>query len=183
MRLNLDRIPSPVGTLLLLTDETAVRALDFADYEARLHRLLRTHYGAVDLRERREALGVRERLDAYFGGDFAAFAGLPLATNGSPFQQAVWAALRAIPPGTTATYGALARGLGLPNGARAVGLANGSNPIGVIVPCHRVIGADGTLTGYAGGLHRKHWLLRHEGVRVPAQRAASQAAFDFAAPR
>lgn len=181
MRLNLDRIPSPVGTLLLVTDATAVRALDFADYEARLHRLLRAHYGAVDLGDGRERLGVRERLAAYFGGDFAAFEGLPLATNGSPFQQAVWAALCAIPPGTTATYGALARGLGLPSGARAVGLANGSNPISVIVPCHRVIGADGTLTGYAGGLHRKHWLLRHEGVRVPAHRTASQAAFDFSA--
>jgi methylated-DNA-[protein]-cysteine S-methyltransferase len=183
VRLYLDRIPSPVGTIVLVSDDAAVRALDFADYEARMHRLLQTHYGAFDLHERREQLGVRERLAAYFGGDFAAFEGLALATNGTPFQKAVWAALCAIAPGTTATYGALARGLGLPSGARAVGLANGANPISLIVPCHRVIGADGTLTGYAGGLHRKHWLLRHEGVRVAAHRAAAQAAFDFSAGR
>ncbi len=179
MKLYLDRFPSPIGTIFVATDGVAVRALDFVDHATRMQQLLRMHYGAVDVEERPDELGVRERLAAYFAGDFTAFDGLRLETNGSPFQKTVWNALTAIPAGTTTSYGALARAIGAPNGARAVGLANGANPIGLIVPCHRVIGADGTLTGYGGGLPRKAWLLRHEGVRIPPARAASQTAFDF----
>ncbi len=180
MTLFLQRIASPIGTIHVVSDDVAVRALDFDDYVPRRDRLLQAHYGAVEVRERENHLGMRERLEAYFAGDFAAFEGLPLATNGTPFQKAVWAALCAIPAGTTMSYGAMARGLGVPGAARAVGLANGSNPIGLIVPCHRVIGADGTLTGYGGGLPRKAWLLRHEGVRLAADASAAQTAFDFA---
>jgi methylated-DNA-[protein]-cysteine S-methyltransferase len=104
------------------------------------------------------------QLRAYFAGALRAFA-LPLAPAGTDFQKRVWSALAAIPFGETRSYGAIAREIGRPGAARAVGLANGSNPISIIVPCHRVIGADGTLTGYGGGLDRKRWLLAHEAGR------------------
>ena len=164
MRFSLDTVPSPIGAILIVTDESSLRALDFADHADRMHRLLRAHYGErVELREQRERIGVRERLDAYFAGDLQAIVDVPTRTEGTPFQRAVWNAMRAIPPGTTTTYGQLARALGMPKAARAVGLASGANPIAIVVPCHRVIGADGALTGYGGGISRKTWLLHHEG--------------------
>ncbi|MCA9677318.1 MAG: methylated-DNA--[protein]-cysteine S-methyltransferase, partial [Myxococcales bacterium] len=104
---------------------------------------------------------VRAQLAAYLDGARRAF-DVPLAPAGTPFQLAVWDALLAIPYGATESYGALARRLGRPHAARAVGAANGQNPISIIVPCHRVIGADGSLTGYGGGLPAKRWLLAHE---------------------
>jgi O-6-methylguanine DNA methyltransferase len=107
---------------------------------------------------------IADALDGYFSGNLAAFAGLALNSGGSDFQRKVWAALCAIPAGQTRSYGDLAASIGQPRAARAVGLANGANPIGIIVPCHRVIGSNGTLTGYAGGVERKAWLLRHEGA-------------------
>jgi methylated-DNA-[protein]-cysteine S-methyltransferase len=103
---------------------------------------------------------------AYFDGDVRALDALPVKTQGTAFQSEVWAALRAIPVGQTRSYGQLAAAIGRPSAVRAVGLANGSNPVGVIVPCHRVIGANGTLTGYAGGLERKRWLLAHEAANA-----------------
>lgn len=103
----------------------------------------------------------REQLEAYFAGTCSAF-DLPLAASGSTFARAVWAELVALPLGATTSYGELARKIGRPNAARAVGMANATNPIAIIVPCHRVIGADGSLTGYAGGMDRKRWLLEHE---------------------
>ena len=99
---------------------------------------------------------------AYFEGEITAIDKLPTATNGTGFQREVWAELRRIPPATTISYGQLAERIGRPKAVRAVGMANGSNPVGVVVPCHRVIGSNGKLTGYGGGLHRKEWLLRHE---------------------
>jgi O-6-methylguanine DNA methyltransferase len=102
-------------------------------------------------------------LDGYFAGDLTAVDAVPVATGGTEFQKSVWAALRSIPAGETRGYGALAAAIGKPGAARAVGLANGMNPIGIVVPCHRVIGASGALTGYAGGVERKRWLLAHEG--------------------
>jgi methylated-DNA-[protein]-cysteine S-methyltransferase len=163
--LHLDRVPSPLGTLTVVTNECALVALDFDDYAERMQRLLRTHHGDFTLREERERLGVRDALEAYFAGDLRAPDALPTHTNGTDFQRAVWQALRTIPAGTTLSYGELARRLGKPQAMRAVGLANGANPIGIVVPCHRVIGANGTLTGYGGGIERKRWLLEHEGVR------------------
>lgn len=163
----LDRIASPVGEVLLVVDDAgAVRALDFVDYEARMLRLLQRHYGPVALTPGRAPEGVRAALDAYFGGDARALDGLAVKTGGTEFQRTVWAALRAIPAGETRSYGQLAAAIGKPAAVRAVGLANGANPVGVIVPCHRVVGANGTLTGYAGGLERKRWLLAHEGVQA-----------------
>ncbi len=120
------------------------------------------------LSEGRAPQPVRDALDAWFGGDLTAFDGLEVRTGGTVFQRAVWRALRDIPAGETRTYGQLAAAIGAPKAVRAVGLANGANPVGVIVPCHRVIGANGALTGYAGGLERKRWLLGPRGGRSVA---------------
>ena len=163
--LTLDRIATPVGEVLLVTDgEGAVRALDFADYEDRMMRLLARHAPGAVLTGGRASETVRRAIEAWFDGDARALDGVAVKTGGTDFQRSVWAALRAIPHGQTRTYGQLAAAIGRPKAVRAAGLANGQNPVAVIVPCHRVIGANGTLTGYAGGLERKRWLLRHEGV-------------------
>lgn len=164
-RLRLDRLATPVGESLLLTDENGyLRALDWADREADMARRLRLHYGSV-VPETSSAPGtVRRLLRRYFDGDLSCLAAIEWRTAGTPFQRAVWTALTRIAPGETMSYGALAAKLGCPKSVRAVGLANGANPISVVVPCHRVIGADGSLTGYGGGIERKGWLLRHEGA-------------------
>lgn len=165
--LTLDRVAAPVGEVLLVTDgEGAVRALDFADHEARMMRLLARHSPGAVVVAGRAPEAVRRAVEAYFGGDMRALDGVAVKTGGTDFQRMVWTALRAIPAGETRTYGQLAAAIGAPKAVRAAGLANGQNPVAVIVPCHRVIGANGTLTGYAGGLERKRWLLRHEGVAV-----------------
>ena len=165
---HLERLPTVTGEMLLVTDDQdRLRALDWADYAARMHRLLRLHYGpAASLAEGRAPSPSRQALRAYLGGEINAIDGLVVETGGTPFQRAVWAGLRSIPAGETLTYAALAARIGKPAAVRAVGAANGANPVGVVVPCHRVIGADGSLTGYGGGLERKRWLLAHEGVRV-----------------
>jgi methylated-DNA-[protein]-cysteine S-methyltransferase len=162
---HLERVPTPIGLLLLVTDaEDRVRALDWDDQATRLHWLLRRHYGPADaiLREGRTPSDALRALAAYFAGDLSAIDRLHIETGGTAFQRAVWRALRRIPAGQTTTYGVLAAGLERPTAARAVGLASGANPIGIVVPCHRVIGANGSLTGYGGGLDRKRWLLAHE---------------------
>ncbi len=165
--LTLDRVATPVGEVLLVTGpEGSVRALDFAGYEDRMHRLLKRHWGKAALTEGRAPQAVRRSVEAYFSGDTRALDGLEVRTGGTEFQKSVWAALRSIPAGETRSYGQLAAAIGSPRAVRAAGLANGQNPIAVIVPCHRVIGANGTLTGYAGGLERKRWLLAHEGTAV-----------------
>jgi methylated-DNA-[protein]-cysteine S-methyltransferase len=117
-------------------------------------------------------------LAAYFAGDFAVIDAVPVMTAGTSFQRQVWAALRKIRPGTTLGYGALASNWDIRSQARAVGLANGANPIAIVVPCHRVIGADAGLTGYGGGIDRKKWLLTHEGAafKDTAARRFAQAA-------
>lgn len=159
----LDRVESPLGPLLVVTDaKGVVHALDFADFEPRMRRLMRLRHGASDLSEGGATGPVRAALAAYFAGDATALDPVALETGGTEFQQAVWQALRAIPHGQTRTYGQLAEAIGRPTAVRAVGLANGANAIALIVPCHRVIGRDGTLTGYAGGLERKQWLLELE---------------------
>lgn len=162
----LSRLASPLGVLLAVTDAAGMlRALDYADYEARLHLLLRRQQGGPALAEGAAPAGLRMALDAYFAGAHMALAGIAWGGGGTDFQRAVWRALGGIPAGTTLTYAALAVRLGRPAAVRAVGAANGQNPIAIVIPCHRLIGADGALTGYAGGLPRKRWLLRHEGVR------------------
>ena len=165
-RLTLDRIRTPLGQALLITDsEYRLRALDWEDHAPRMQHLLRLHYGSsLSLASGRAPQGTRQALDAYFAGDLEQLDGIECRTGGTPFQRAVWVALRTIRPGCTMSYGALAAALGVPKAVRAVGLANGANPISVVVPCHRVIGANGSLTGYGGGLERKRWLLAHEGA-------------------
>lgn len=175
--LTLERLPSPVGQVLLVTDaDGAVRALDFADFEDRMRRLLARHAPGAVLVEGAVDARARAAVAAYFAGDARAFDGVAVRTAGTAFQEEVWAALRAIPPGETRSYGQLAAAIGRPKAVRAAGMANGQNPVAVLNPCHRVIGANGTLTGYAGGLERKQWLLAHEGataVDVGAVRKAS----------
>jgi len=168
MRLRLERWVSRISTLLLVTDDAGVlRALEFADHEARMHRLLRTHYGDYTLGEGAASPFITRALTAYFDGSIDELADIPVATGGTTFQREVWKALRAIPAGTTMSYGRLAARLGRPDSSRAVGAANGANPIAIVVPCHRVIGANGTLTGYASGLPHKRWLLDHEKHFAP----------------
>jgi O-6-methylguanine DNA methyltransferase len=167
MQLWLDRYVSPLADLLLVTDDDGVlRALDYADYESRMRRLLRIHYRQFAIAKDGDTQSVRRALDAYFDGDLGALRSIPTSTGGTPFQREVWHALRAIEPATTQTYGQIAAKLGRAKASRAVGAANGANPIAIIVPCHRVIGANETLTGYAGGLERKQWLLDHERQSV-----------------
>ena len=157
-------IDSPLGAIAVVHDKQGrLRALEFQDCEQRMRQLLRLHHGNYVLLERRVPPGIRQPLERYFAGELTAIDSIPIATAGTPFQRNVWAALRRIPPGETRSYGALARQLGRPNAVRAVGAANGANPISIVVPCHRVIGADGSLTGYGGGIDRKRWLLAHEG--------------------
>ncbi len=162
----IEQVPTPIGILPLLTDEqNNLRAIDWPDGEARMHRLLRRHYGeTVHLHASATVSRARRALEAYFAGEIAALDQLPVATGGTDFQRAVWAALRRIPAGETTSYGRLAEAIGHPKAVRAVGAANGANPISIVVPCHRVIGANAALTGFAGGLERKRWLLEHEGA-------------------
>jgi methylated-DNA-[protein]-cysteine S-methyltransferase len=173
----LDRFETPIGTALLVTDAVgALRALDWEDYEPRLRKLLRLHYGAPVLENARAPVDIRAALSGYFKGDLASLSAIEWRVAGTPFQRKVWTALRTIPAGTTTSYGALAAQLGMPRAVRAVGLANGANPISIVVPCHRVIGTNGSLTGYGGGLPRKRWLLEHEGaVLKPASKRSSAA--------
>ena len=163
----LDRLTTPIGIALLVTDaEGALRALDWEDYEHRMRELLRLHYGAVDLREQAAPAAMKAALSDYFAGDLAQLSSIAWRIAGTPFQQKVWTALAQIPVGTTLSYGTLAAKIDMPKAVRAVGHANGSNPISVVLPCHRLIGANGSLVKYGGGLERKRWLLRHEGVEV-----------------
>ena len=170
-----ERIATPTGMMLLLTDDGhRLRALDWDDHEERLQRLLGLHYGEGPTRFEPvagPASEARRAIEAYFAGELSALDALRTQTGGTAFQREVWTALRAIPVGTTTSYGRLAATIGRPKAVRAVGLANGANPIALVVPCHRVIGADASLTGYGGGIERKRWLLEHEGVHLPAPRA------------
>lgn len=169
MHLQVDRYESPVGCILLVCDaQSNLRALDFVDYRARMERLLLQHYGAFTLHDAPAPAALRGALDRYFAGDLRALDAVQVETGGTPFQREVWRALRTIPAGGTTSYGALAALLGRPGSARAVGTANGKNPVAIVVPCHRVIGTAGAMTGYAGGLPRKQWLIAHES----RQRAA-----------
>ena len=166
-RFGLDRLATPIGTALLVTDaEGHLRALDWDDYEHRMRELLRLHYGAVELCDQLAPTAMKTALSAYFEGDLDQLSRVAWRIAGTPFQQKVWTALAQIPAGTTMSYGAMAARIDMPRAIRAVGHANGSNPISVVLPCHRLIGADGSLVKYGGGLERKRWLLRHEGVEV-----------------
>lgn len=160
----IDRVPSPIGELLVVTDETALVALEFDDTEARMTPHIARYFKGSEIVAKPDPLGMSSRVRAYLDGDLNAFDGAPVDPGGDGFQRRVWLALREIPAGETISYGALAARLGNPTASRAVGMANSRNPIAIVLPCHRVIGANGALTGYAGGLQRKSWLLQHEGA-------------------
>jgi methylated-DNA-[protein]-cysteine S-methyltransferase len=175
-RLRLDRLATPIGEALIVTDEAgSLRALDWADGESRMAHLVRLHYGSIVPEPGAAPRNIKCPLQSYFEGELGCLGAIAWRTAGTPFQRTVWTALTTIAPGATLSYGALAARLGCPKSVRAVGLANGTNPISVVVPCHRVIGADGSLTGYGGGIERKRWLLNHEGAAFrdrPVRQAA-----------
>jgi methylated-DNA-[protein]-cysteine S-methyltransferase len=158
-----DRIETPIGGFLFIADANgAVRFTWFDDGDRNWRESFDRRHPGVDLKPSRNPFGHATALKGYFKGDIGALDRFRVIFEGTPFQLKVWKALRKIPGGTTTSYGALAQKIGEPRAVRAVGLANGSNPVGLIVPCHRVIGSNGTLTGYGGGLPRKKWLLEHE---------------------
>lgn len=157
MILDIARYESPLGPLMAAVHEGSLVLLEFREK-------LPARFMQAAQRDG-DPLEMKRRLRAYFETkDFGAFDDLPLAAEGPDFHQKVWALLRQIRPGYTRAYGDLAQDLGMPGASRAVGRANGANPLAIVVPCHRVIGKDGSLTGYAGGLDRKQWLLVHEGA-------------------
>ena len=171
MTLEVAEFHSPIGTIMLAVRDGALAALVFAEgWPDRRARLVK-RFGDVDLRRAADPAGVSGRLAAYFAGDLGALDAIAVDPGGTPFQRRVWAALRRIPPGETISYQALAHRIGASAAVRAVGAANGANPVGIVVPCHRVIGADGRLTGYAGGIERKRWLLAHERAGALEQRS------------
>jgi methylated-DNA-[protein]-cysteine S-methyltransferase len=176
-RLTLDRIDAPIGAFLIATDEAGtLRAVDFWNDEAALRRLLKRQYGETPVEFGQSPAPIRRAFEDYFAGDVRALERVPVATVGTAFQRKVWAALQRIPAGETRSYGQLAVEIGAPKAMRAVGLANGQNPIAIVIPCHRVIGADGSLTGFGGGLPRKRWLLRHEGAAFKENRKDAEKA-------
>jgi methylated-DNA-[protein]-cysteine S-methyltransferase len=159
-----DRIETPIGAMVLVARDGVLLLLEFADATDRVAREMRARFAEVELQAASNPFGLSDVVRDYFSGDIHAIANLITDGGGTEFEQQVWAELRKIPGGTTRSYGDIARKLGDVGLSRAVGTANGRNPIAIVVPCHRVIGADGTMTGYGGGLARKEWLLRHEGA-------------------
>src|SRR5580658_2896403 len=162
-----DRMKTPIGENLIVAAETGALRMHWFDPEERgWKKAFERRYPDSKLEMRRDPSGLSSALRAYYDGDVFVLDKLSVFFGGTPFQNKVWKALRTIPCGMTLSYGALAKRIREPKAVRAVGLANGSNPVGVVVPCHRVIGSDGSLTGYGGGLPRKRWLLEHEGVKT-----------------
>ena len=156
------RLPSPLGEIRVFFRDGRLHGADFAEGATPTEDLLRARFGPLQLRPGTAPDPVARAFARYFDGELAALEEIPLVTRGTVFQERVWRLLRKIPPGRTASYAELAKQLGKPQALRAVGSANGRNPISVVIPCHRVIGKNGTLTGYGGGLERKAWLLNHE---------------------
>ncbi len=168
MRLLTDEIPTPIGTIVLAVREGRLCALDFEDCRGRMLSLLKRRDRDLDLVPLPNPFGVSDRVRAYLDGEIQALDAVSVETGGTALQQRVWCALRRIPGGHTVTYSDLAALVGRPGAARAVGSINALNPIAIAVPCHRVVGRDSSLTGYAGGLWRKQWLLAHEGAAAVA---------------
>jgi methylated-DNA-[protein]-cysteine S-methyltransferase len=156
-------LKTPVGPVTIVSDGRAITNISMRPAVAVVGR------AGEWIEDDAQLADARTQLTAYFAGELREFS-LALAPRGTPFQKQVWDALRRIPFGETRSYGAVATSLGQPGSARAIGAANRTNPIGIVVPCHRVIGADGTLTGYAGGIERKKFLLEHEAALADAVR-------------
>ena len=171
MDLLTDEISGPLGTIVVVARDGRLCGLDYGNGRDRLLAMLAARYRGLRLVRAVDPFGFTARLRAYLAGDLTAIDDIPVDTGGTSFQRQVWTALRRIPAGSTVAYAALARRVGRPAAIRAVGAANARNPVAIVVPCHRLIGSDASLTGYAGGLARKRWLLRHEGVALPGRAA------------
>jgi len=168
MTIEISTLSTPIGDVVAAHRDGRLVALELADRRERLDRHLRRHHAGATVSSAEAPRWLATALDGFFDGDPRAFDHLELAASGTPFERRVWDALLAIPFGATTTYGTIAAELGNPAASRAVGAAVGANPIAIVVPCHRVVGKDGSLTGYAGGIDRKRWLLQHEaGARLP----------------
>ncbi|MEQ1865664.1 MAG: methylated-DNA--[protein]-cysteine S-methyltransferase [Micropepsaceae bacterium] len=162
MQLFVERIKTPIGALLITHDGKRLANIAFADREDRRAKELKRDFPDAELKRAPERSRFAEVLSRYFAGETHAIDKLPILDVGTQFQKRCWAALRRVPPGTTRSYGEHARIIGRPNAPRAVGAANGFNPISIVVPCHRLVGANGSLIHYGGGLERKRWLIDHE---------------------
>ncbi len=162
--LTLHDVDTPIGAMMAAWSPDGLALLEFHDRfsEERNRKVLSRRFPGVEIRTGEPSRDLVQSLQAYFSGQTETF-DLPLDTGGTPFQRSVWSALRRIPWGSTLSYQALAEAVGRPTASRAVARANGQNPLAIVVPCHRVIGSDGSLTGYGGGLWRKAWLLKLEG--------------------
>jgi methylated-DNA-[protein]-cysteine S-methyltransferase len=160
------RLKSPIGELVGYVRDGALCALDFGERNWNGRVVLERRFGSVGVREGGRGLEARRALEAYLAGELRALDTIVVDAGGTEFQAKVWAALRRIPAGRTASYTELARAVGAPSAVRAAGSANGQNPVPVVIPCHRVVRSDGTLGGYGGGLDRKRWLLDHENARL-----------------
>ena len=172
MQLYLSHLTSPLGALTLVTDEQQrVRALEIGDRQARLHRNLREHYGTYELHGADAPVAVEAAIARYFDGALDALDDIAVVTGGSEPQRRAWVALRRIPAGRAAKYAEIGKAMGIDDWRASVdaGAAVGANPVALIVPCHRVVGANGDLKGFAWGLNRKQWLLEHEGAIKPPE--------------
>jgi methylated-DNA-[protein]-cysteine S-methyltransferase len=170
------RFASPVGDLAAFTHEGRLCALSFLHGRYDPVAVLRGRLGPLETTEG-DPLGVGASFREYFRGRLDALDRIPVETGGTPFQRRVWEALRTIPVGTTVSYLEMARRVGAPEAVRAVGAANGANPVAIVLPCHRVIGSNGRLVGYGGGLDRKRWLLAHENAPITPAAAAQARLF------
>ena len=159
-----ERIETPLGPMILVAKDGVILLLEFEDSSDRVLRQMKARFGEVELQTATNPFGITDTIKSYFAGDILALYNMLTDGDGTEFERRVWAELKRIPVGTTVSYGSIARKLGDVQHSRAVGTANGKNPIAIVVPCHRVIGADGSMTGYGGGINRKEWLLRHEGA-------------------
>ncbi|HSL23805.1 MAG TPA: methylated-DNA--[protein]-cysteine S-methyltransferase [Vicinamibacterales bacterium] len=157
------RLDTPIGALRVFARDGAVCLITFGDHRDAVAALAKRFPGD-EFVERSNPAGAASALREYFAGRLSVLDSVRADPGGTPFQAAVWRALRGIPAGSTITYADLARRIGVPRAVRAVGAANGANPVPIVIPCHRVIGANGTLVGYGGGMKKKEWLLRHEGA-------------------
>jgi methylated-DNA-[protein]-cysteine S-methyltransferase len=162
--IDIRQLDSPIGPLTLAMRGARLCLLHFGADRVSATTALQRWYPGTAAATLTGADDVVGRLASYFAGDTTALDGIDVELNGTPFQCRVWEALRSVPAGATASYGDIARRIGAPAAVRAVGAANGANPIAIVVPCHRIIGSSGSLTGYGGGLERKQWLLRHESA-------------------
>ena len=158
------RFPSPLGEIHAVLADGKLCEMDFSHIWAVKRKRLERRFGALELVDAINPDGLADKLSAYFAGDLRAVDDIEVDPGGTAFQRKVWRELRAIPAGDTLSYGEFARRIGHANAPRAVGAANGRNPVAIVIPCHRLVGADGALTGYASGIEYKRWLLQHEGA-------------------